>query len=87
MTLLDSGDREVLAAVRVLLAEDPLVSPKVLSATLKELDISMTAAEAGWWLRRTGCFRKKRRRSGTLWAPIRPRLQRLYDQLGLRELH
>jgi len=80
--LLEDRDRDILASITFLLQFEDSVSPGLLSRALAEEGISMTPAELGWWLRRSRAFRKRRRRSGARWFPVRPRLQRLYDQLG-----
>ena len=82
--LLGTHDHEILELVRILLAEDRLLSPKMLSSLLAQGGIDMTPAQCGWWIRRTRAFRKKRRGAGAFWVPIRPRLQHLYKQLGLQ---
>ena len=81
--LLETHDREILLIVQALLAEDRRLSPKVLSVFLQDLGISMTPERVGWWIKRTGAFRKHRRDTGAYWVPIPSRLRRLYEQLNL----
>ncbi len=80
--LLETNDPEILATVKMLLAEDRNLSPKMLSAFLQDIGIDMSPQQAGWWLRRTRAFRKRRSNSGALWTPIPSRLRRLYEQFG-----
>jgi len=82
--LLGAHDHEILEMAKMLLAEDRLLSPKMLSAFLAQEGISMTPAQCGWWIRRTRAFKKRRRGAGAFWVPIRPRLQHLYKQLCLQ---
>ncbi len=82
--LLGPHDHEILGIIKILLAEEDLLSPKMLSSLLVREDIDMTPAQCGWWIRKTKAFRKRRRGAGAFWVPIRPRLQHLYKQLNLQ---
>jgi len=80
--LLDKDDREILALVQAILAEDPCLSPKMLSSFLEDLGIYRSPEQVGWWLKKTGAFKKRRRGTGAVWIPIPSRFRHLYETFG-----